>query len=185
MRGPRSGDCCSACKNRQSRTYDARRLPADIAEFPLTEHRTEVGFAVHADTLRPFIPELDRLPLAHHIAGLSTYTPDGRFLVGRAGPLEGFLVAGGCCGKGMAASGGIGEAIASLVLGEMPEVDLQTSARSASARSIPTKRHSARAAPQPAPASCGPVDPSARLPICQGRSGEPHAAPQKAKQGRP
>ncbi len=67
---------------------------------------------------------LDELALAHHITGLSTYTPDGRFLIGKAGPYEGFYVASGCCGTGVSASGGIGASLASVVLGQTPDIDL-------------------------------------------------------------
>jgi len=122
---PEVGGLLLGVQEPQSRTYDARGLPADIADFPLTD--PDDDFTVLADNapaLRPYIPDLDRLPLAHHITGLSTYTPDGRFLIGRAGPHEGFFVAGGCCGTGVSASGGIGEALASVVLGETPPVDL-------------------------------------------------------------
>lgn len=109
----------------ESRTYDARTLPPDIDDLALSDASDEWSvLAAHADTLRRYIPDLDTLPLAHHITGLSTYTPDGRFLVGRAGPRAGFYVAGGCCGNGIAASGGIGACIASLVLGQQPPVDI-------------------------------------------------------------
>jgi 4-methylaminobutanoate oxidase (formaldehyde-forming) len=78
----------------------------------------------HAATLSAYIPQLDALPLAHHITGLSTYTPDGRFLIGQGGALEGFYIAGGCCGTGVSASGGIGAAVAGLVTKEPADVDL-------------------------------------------------------------
>ncbi len=58
------------------------------------------------------------------ITGLSTYTPDGRFLLGKAGDHDAFFVAGGCCGTGVSASGGIGASMASVVLGEEPAIDL-------------------------------------------------------------
>ena len=108
-----------------SRTYDARTLPADIADFPLSDASDEwTELSEHAETLRAYIPQLDTLPLAHHITGLSTYTPDGRFLIGQGGALEGFYIAGGCCGTGVSASGGIGAAVASLVMSEPADVDL-------------------------------------------------------------
>lgn len=109
----------------ESRTYDARTLPPDIDELAMSDASDEWSvLASHAETLRRYIPALDALPLAHHITGLSTYTPDGRFLIGRAGPFDGFYIAGGCCGNGIAASGGIGACVASLVLGRRTPVDL-------------------------------------------------------------
>ena len=108
-----------------SRTYDARTLPADIADFPLSDASDEwTVLSEHAATLSAYIPKLDTLPLAHHITGLSTYTPDGRFLIGQVRALDGFYIAGGCCGTGVSASGGIGAAVASLVTSEPSDVDL-------------------------------------------------------------
>jgi len=108
-----------------SRTYDARLLPDDIGDFVFSDADDDWSVLIdHAPALRAYIPRLDELPLAHHIMGLSTYTPDGRFILGRAGSVDGFYVAGGCCGTGVSASGGIGEALASLILGDSPKVDL-------------------------------------------------------------
>lgn len=121
---PEVGGLLLGVQEAQSRTYDARTLPADIADFQLTAADDWSLLIDHAPELRRCIPCLDELPLAHHIAGLSTYTPDGRFLLGRAGAIEGFYVAGGCCGTGVSASGGIGQALASVVLGTPPPVDL-------------------------------------------------------------
>ena len=121
---PEVGGLLLGVQEAASRTYDARALPADIADYPLSDGEDEwSGLADHADVLRACIPQLDALPLAHHIAGLSTYTPDGRFLIGQAGP-DGLYVAGGCCGTGVASSGGIGAAVASLMVGEPPDIDL-------------------------------------------------------------
>ena len=122
---PEVGGLLLGVQEPQSRTYDARELPADIDDYPLSDAGDDWSVLTeHAPALRALIPALDSLPLAHHITGLSTYTPDGRFLLGRAGALDGFYVAGGCCGTGVSASGGIGASIASLVLGETPEIDL-------------------------------------------------------------
>jgi 4-methylaminobutanoate oxidase (formaldehyde-forming) len=124
---PEVGGLLLGVQESSSRSYDARTLPDDIAQFPLSEEGEEWSALVeHADTLRPYMPRLDELPLAHHITGLSTYTPDGRFILGEAGKVRGFFVASGCCGTGVSASGGIGEALASLVLRKTPPVDLSS-----------------------------------------------------------
>ncbi len=123
---PEVGGLLLGIQEPQSRTFDGRRLPDDIGELPLSSEADEWSvLEANADTLRPYIPGLDALPLAHHITGLSTYTPDGRFLLGRAGDTLGLYVAAGCCGTGVSASGGIGAALASLVLGEAPPIDLR------------------------------------------------------------
>jgi 4-methylaminobutanoate oxidase (formaldehyde-forming) len=121
---PEVGGLLIGVQEPESRTYDARRLPADIAEFPLSEMDEDWNLILdHAPVLRSFMPRLDDLGIAHHIAGLSTYTPDGRFLIGPVGPVAGFIVASGCCGTGVSASGGIGEAVADLVLGMPAKID--------------------------------------------------------------
>ncbi len=122
---PEVGGLLLGVQEPQSRAYDARMLPDDIGRMALTEAGEEWDLLVeHAETLRPWIPGLDQLKLAHHVAGLSTYTPDGRFLLGAAGAVAGHYVASGCCGNGVSASGGIGQAITELVLGLTPTFDL-------------------------------------------------------------
>jgi len=74
--------------------------------------------------LRKVIPKIDEWGFAHHIAGLSNYTPDGKFVIGRVPEIEGFLLAGGCCGSGVAASGGFGLTIAELIAGIEPSIDV-------------------------------------------------------------
>ena len=58
------------------------------------------------------------------MAGLSAYTPDGMFVLGPVPATERFFAAAGCCGSGIAASGGIGLAVAELALGQSPSFDL-------------------------------------------------------------
>ena len=124
---PEVGGLLLGVQEPRSRSYDARSLPDDIAQFSLSEEGEEWSALVeHADTLRPYMPRLDELPLAHHITGLSTYTPDGRFILGPGGAVRGFFVASGCNGTGVSASGGIGEALASLVLQKVPPVELSS-----------------------------------------------------------
>lgn len=123
---PEGGGLLLGIQEPNSRSYDARMLPDDIADLSLSEAGEEwTVLEEHASTLRPYIPALDELRLAHHICGLSTYTPDGCFILGRAGAVEGFFVAGGCNGTGLSCSGGIGEAMAGLVLGAAPPVSLE------------------------------------------------------------
>jgi len=50
------------------------------------------------------------------VDGLSNYTPDGHFVVGPIEAIPGLYVAAGCCGSGVMASGGIGDAVARLIL---------------------------------------------------------------------
>jgi sarcosine oxidase, subunit beta len=74
--------------------------------------------------LARFCPALEQVGLAHYVAGLSTYTMDGRFVLGPVAAVRGLLMATGCCGAGIAASGGVGAAIAALAAGEDSPIDL-------------------------------------------------------------
>lgn len=51
-------------------------------------------------------------------------SPDGKFILGPVPGLSGFLVAGGCCGSGVAGSGGFGLSIAELIMGREPTIDI-------------------------------------------------------------
>lgn len=74
--------------------------------------------------LEKYFPLVKDLEIAHYIAGFSTYTPDGKFVLGGVPGVEGFLSACGCCGSGIAMSGGIGRVIAELALGNEPFIDI-------------------------------------------------------------
>lgn len=82
------------------------------------------SLAAGAAVLSAFCPAIDRTSIRRHIAGFSTYTPDGRFVLGAAPAVAGLFVVSGCCGAGIAASGGIGAAIAERALDLTPAVDL-------------------------------------------------------------
>jgi sarcosine oxidase subunit beta len=108
----------------QSRTYHPMQLTADMADMPLIEEEHDLDLLVEqAGALRDIIPSIDDWRFAHHIAGLSNYTPDGKFVIGSVPGFERFLLAGGCCGSGVAASGGFGQVISDLVRGLPPEID--------------------------------------------------------------
>ena len=107
-----------------SRAFDARRLPADMSELTLTGEEDWELLANHAPRIRRCFPDFDELRYAHHIAGLTTYTPDGELLLGTFPGVEGLFLAGGCCGKGVSVSGGVGRIVADRILGNSALVDL-------------------------------------------------------------
>src|SRR4029079_19492184 len=108
-----------------SRTFDPMTLERDMADMRLTDEAHDLDLLVaQASGLRAVAPDVDRWGFAHHIAGLSMYTPDGKFIVGAVPGIDGLLVAGGCCGSGVAGSGGFGQAIAEIVTGREPSIDV-------------------------------------------------------------
>jgi len=100
-----------------SRTFDYRRLPDDLPSFQVTQAGTEWDVLLAAeDRIQRFLPTLNTLRFADYVAGLSTYTPDSRFVIGPVKAVPGLYAAGGCCGSGVTISGGVGEALAGLIV---------------------------------------------------------------------
>ncbi len=113
-------------RDRISLSYDPRELPSDLTELRFNEDPD--GWNVleeQGSELARFYPGLESTPIAHYIAGPSTYTPDGQFVLGSVPDVEGFLVATGCCGAGIGASGGVGSAIADLAIEGQTRFDLE------------------------------------------------------------
>ncbi|TWG49550.1 FAD-binding oxidoreductase [Aminobacter sp. J44] len=108
----------------QSRTYDPLQLEEDMGHMNLFDDAYDLDLLVEqASALEPIIPDVVKWGFAHHIAGLSMYTPDGKFVVGRPDGTSGLIVAGGCCGSGLAASGGFGQVVADMISGRSPSID--------------------------------------------------------------
>lgn len=101
---------------------DPRTLPDDTTGFMAGDPWETL--AAGADRLMRLVPSVGALGIAHYIAGLSTYTPDGTFVVGAVPGVAGLAAVTGCCGAGIAASSGLGRAVAAVVQGQAPWVDL-------------------------------------------------------------
>jgi 4-methylaminobutanoate oxidase (formaldehyde-forming) len=106
----------------ESRAYDARQLGPSFSMRQVDRDWDVVLGQLGA--IRPFFPFLEGAGMVDGIAGLTTYTPDARYLLGPVPGLDGFLVASGCCGLGVAGSGGIGSVIAELVTEGASSLDL-------------------------------------------------------------
>jgi len=107
-----------------SYSVDARDLRADGAATAAGDPGGWDALAEGGPAFSRLCPALNEIGIAHHVAGFSTYTPDGMPLLGPIWELDGLLVATGCCGAGIAASGGAGRALAALAAGRPPPVDL-------------------------------------------------------------
>lgn len=104
---------------------DAGAVPPDLDDLDLDDaDRGLTALAAGWEALAGFCPALHEVGLAHYVSGPSGYTLDGKFIIGALPGAPGLLLATGCCGAGIAASGGIGRAVAALALGETPGVDL-------------------------------------------------------------
>ncbi|BBK31146.1 hypothetical protein STHU_17800 [Allostella humosa] len=122
---PEVGGLVVGLQEPNSTTFDPFELPTDMGAVPVRDQAGDLDFLIaRADALRTVIPGIDDWRFVHHITGLSMYTPDGNFVIGRPDGVEGLIAAGGCCGSGVAASGGFGEAVASLVTGQPCGIDM-------------------------------------------------------------
>ena len=121
---PELGGLLFGLRERRSLSFDPRQLAHDLNDFPLGEDGGWPSLIEGAPLLRRFLPALDRLGIAHHIAGLSTYTPDGLPVLGAVPSASGFLAATGCSGAGIAIAGGVGASIAALAAGRPCPFDL-------------------------------------------------------------
>lgn len=119
---PEVGGLLIGVYEEESRSYDARELPASF-RMNQVDRDWEVLLS-HLDGILQHFPGLRDAEMVGATAGLTTYTPDGKYLVGRVPATEGFSVASGCCGLGVAGSGGIGYAIAELLVGGTSSLDL-------------------------------------------------------------
>lgn len=119
---PELGALLIGLRSGVSPTVDARTLPDDAGGLDLGGDGTAT-LAEQGERLARFLPALGEVGIARYVAGLSTYTPDRRFLIGAASGLEDLFVATGCGGAGIATSGGVARLTAALVLGEEPPFD--------------------------------------------------------------
>jgi len=99
-------------------------LPADIHGFRFSQdsdgmRSLEQGY----DALAATVTLVNELNLSHYISGVSSYTPDGKFLIGPSGSLPGLWIASGCCGAGVGSSAGFGRLISELIADKTPFTD--------------------------------------------------------------
>ena len=110
----------------ESPSWDARSLPSDIGALDIANVEEQWrGLIERGPELRRFLYGLDQLGMAHYVAGLSTYTPDGKFVVGPVPAVPGLIVASGCNGNGIAASAGVARLVADLVQGRRSDIDVE------------------------------------------------------------
>jgi len=121
---PELGGLVIGAREDAAPTFDARGLPADAGDAAIaTDEDQWTGLLERHDALKAFVPALDEWRMAHFIAGLSTYTADGKHILGPAPGITGLWVATGCCGTGISVSAGIAELMADLVAGRTPAID--------------------------------------------------------------
>lgn len=122
---PELGGAIIGLREWRSLSLDPRTLPDDVDGLVRnSEEEADVMLLAGAEPLRRYFPGLDGLKFARFMAGLSAYTPDGEFVLGPVPGASRFFAAAGCCGSGIAASGGIGQAAAETALAQASSFDL-------------------------------------------------------------
>jgi 4-methylaminobutanoate oxidase (formaldehyde-forming) len=121
---PELGCLLFGLRERAGASLDPCELPEDTSGFSFADDASGwESLEAGAPALRDYCPAIDGVGIRGYVAGVSTYTPDGLFLAGPVPGIAGLYVAGGCCGAGVAVSGGLGQTLAAMALGEEPSVD--------------------------------------------------------------
>lgn len=116
---PEVGGLLFGLRDTQAVVADPAALPESLQGFrfdtdPTGERALEDGYT----SLQSQLPLLDELRLAHYVSNVSSYTPDGFYLLGPMPGIEGFIAATGCSGAGIGMSGGIGRFISEQISGQ-------------------------------------------------------------------
>lgn len=104
-------------------SFDPSALTARLDDFDFNRNAEWTVLDECAPLLKPYLKEIDDLPVAHYVSGPSCYVPDAMFVIGPVLRFKGLFTVTGCCGGGVAAGGGMGRLAAEIILGETPFVD--------------------------------------------------------------
>lgn len=122
---PELGALLFGLREEASFAADAGAVPDDLDDLHLDDSdRGMAALEAGWEAMARYCPALHDVGLPHHVSGPSGYTIDGKFILGEPAALPGLILAAGCCGAGIAASGGIGRAVTALVTGTAPPADL-------------------------------------------------------------
>jgi glycine/D-amino acid oxidase-like deaminating enzyme len=94
-------------------SYDLEKLPAGFRTSDI-ERPVEVMEEAH-ERLSPVFPVLKNLGIADYKRGLTTFAPDGAYLIGPVPQAEGLFAATGCAALGIAGSAAVGRWLADWV----------------------------------------------------------------------
>ncbi len=105
-------------------SLDPRSYPAE-GEPPAIEPDWPV-LATFADRFSPLYPPVREAGIRHVFRGWPTFTPDGRFIIGKSRQVRGFVMAGGCNAHGVSGSAGIGRHLVEALLERRPSAYVQS-----------------------------------------------------------
>ena len=100
-------------------------LEAVSSEFTTADIEEPVGTMAEARRrLAPIFPILGELEVAEYKRGLTTFAPDGNYLIGPVPDIEGLYIATGCASLGIAGSAAVGRWLANWVMRGDADQDL-------------------------------------------------------------
>ena len=105
-------------------SYDLEKLPAGFGTADI-EKPVEVMQEAR-ERLAPVFPVLKNLQIADYKRGLTTFAPDGAYLVGPVPQVDGLFAATGCAALGIAGSAAVGRWLADWVARGDPGEDLSS-----------------------------------------------------------
>jgi sarcosine dehydrogenase len=105
-------------------SYDPERLPAGFRTADIEEPVEVMEEA--CKRLAPIFPVLAKLEVVGYKRGLTTFAPDGAYLVGPVPQVEGLFAATGCAALGIAGSATVGRWLANWIARGDPGEDLSS-----------------------------------------------------------
>jgi sarcosine oxidase, subunit beta len=120
---PESGGLIVGIRESCSMVTSPANLPNDLNGFNFSPDEGFTDLMENMGRLARFFPKIYDTGISHYVAGFSGYTPDGHLVLGEVPGVNGFLVASGCCGAGIAVSGGVGAGIAAIAAGRVNPFD--------------------------------------------------------------
>ncbi len=102
---------------------DLDGLPAGFRSSDVAEPLATIAEA--RSRLAPCFPVLADLEIAEYRQGITTFAPDGRYLIGPVPGAEGLIVASGCAAVGIAGSAAVGRWLAEWATGGEPDEELE------------------------------------------------------------
>lgn len=121
---PEGGALLFGVREQHSLYASPDKLPDDISHFVFSDDKGMNDLEENGERLARFFPAFYETGIRYYMAGFSGYTPDGQLVLGKVPGVENFLLASGCCGAGIAVSGGVGLALAELAAGNASAFDL-------------------------------------------------------------
>jgi glycine/D-amino acid oxidase-like deaminating enzyme len=103
-------------------SFDLEKLPAGFRTADIEEPVEVMEEA--CERLAPIFPILQKLEIVGYKRGLTTFAPDGAYLVGPVPQVEGLFIATGCAALGIAGSAAVGRWLANWVMQGEPGEDL-------------------------------------------------------------